>query len=123
MSERQVPTAVAQRIIIRFLVGEDVKNTDIFVRLQKQFGSECLSRAAVFKWAKAFKDGRKTVENEPHDRRPRTSVTPDNIRRVEQLILEDRRMNVRDISAEVGISIGSVESIIHEHLQYLKITA
>jgi len=94
MSERQVPTAVAQRIIIRFLVGEDVKNTDIFVRLQKQFGSECLSRAAVFKWAKAFKDGRKTVKNEPHDRRPRTSVTPDKIRRVEQLILEDRRMNV-----------------------------
>jgi len=46
MSERQMPTAVAQRIIIRFLVGEDVKNTDIFVRLQKQFGSECLSRAA-----------------------------------------------------------------------------
>jgi hypothetical protein len=87
MSERQVPTAVAQRIIIRFLVGEDVKNTDIFVRLQKQFGSECLSRAGVFKWAKIFKDGHKTVENEPHDRRPRTSVTPDNIRRVEQLIL------------------------------------
>lgn len=122
MSERQVPTAVARRIIIRFLVGEDVKNTDIFVHLQKQFGSECLSRVAVFKWSKAFKDGRKTVENEPHDRRPRTSVTPDNIHRVEQLILKYRRMNVRDISAKVSISISSVESIIHEHLQYCKIT-
>lgn len=123
MSERQVPTAVAQRIVIRFLVWEGVKNTEIFLRLRNQFGSECLSRAAVFKWAKAFKDGRETVENEPHDRRPRTSITPDNIRRVEQIILEDRRMNVRDISAELGISIGSVESIIHEHLQYRKVTA
>nr|CAI5864224.1 unnamed protein product [Callosobruchus analis] len=32
-------------------------------------------------------------------------------------------MNVRDILAELGISVGSVESIIHEHLQYRKITA
>ncbi|XP_033225726.1 uncharacterized protein LOC117178408 [Belonocnema kinseyi] len=50
-------------------------------------------------------------------------MTPDNIRRVEQMILEDCRMNVRDISAELGISIGCVESIIHEHLQYRKVTA
>ena len=110
MTEYQVPTAIAQRIIIRFLVLEGVRNTEIFRRLQNQFGTECLSRAAMFKWAKAFKDGRETVENEPHARRPRTSIT--------QLILEDRRRNVRDISADLGISIGSVESIIHEHLQY-----
>ncbi|XP_011859225.1 PREDICTED: putative uncharacterized protein FLJ37770, partial [Vollenhovia emeryi] len=111
MSERQVPTAVAQRIVIRFLVWEGVKNTEILWRLRNQFGSECLSKSAVFKWAKAFKDVRETVKNEPHDRRPRTSITPVNIRRVEQLILEDRRMNVRNISAELGISIVSVESI------------
>ncbi|XP_033224918.1 uncharacterized protein LOC117177919 [Belonocnema kinseyi] len=49
-------------------------------------------------------------------------MTPDNMRRVEQMILEDRWMNVRDILAELGISIGSVESIIHEHLQYRKVT-
>nr|CAI5821934.1 unnamed protein product [Callosobruchus analis] len=54
------------------------------------------------------------------DREPASH--PYNIRRVEQLILEDRRMNVRDISAELGIRIGSVESIIYEHLQYRKLT-
>ncbi|XP_033229130.1 protein GVQW3-like [Belonocnema kinseyi] len=123
MRERQVPTAVAQRIVIRFLVREGVKNKEIFLRLRNQFGSECLSRAAVFKWAKAFKDGRETVENKPHDRRPRTSMTPNNICRVKQMILENRRMNVRDISAELGISIGSVKSSIHEYLQYRKVTA
>ncbi|XP_033218443.1 protein GVQW3-like [Belonocnema kinseyi] len=99
MSEHQVPKAVALRIVTCFLVREGVKNTEIFLRLRNKFGSECLSRAAVFKWAKAFKDGRETVENEPHDLRPRTSMTPENIRRVEQMILEDRRMNVQDILA------------------------
>ncbi|XP_033224449.1 protein GVQW3-like [Belonocnema kinseyi] len=123
MSEFQVLTAVTQHNVIRFLVREGVKSMEIFLRLRNQFGSECLSRAAVFKWAKALKDGCETVENEPHDRRPRTSITPDNIRRVDQMILEDCRMNARDISSELGISIGSVESIIHEHLQYRKVTA
>ncbi|XP_033222502.1 protein GVQW3-like [Belonocnema kinseyi] len=116
MSVRQVPTVVAQPIVIRFLVREDVKNADIFLRLRNQFGSEWLSGAAVFKWAKAFKNGCENVENEQYDRRPRTSMIPDNIRCVEEMILEDRRMNVRDISAELSISIGSVESIIHAHL-------
>lgn len=31
-------------------------------------------------------------------------------------------MNARDISTELSISIGNVESIIHKHLQYQKVT-
>lgn len=45
------------------------------MRLQKQFGSECLSRAAVFKWAKAFKDGRIIVDCEPASHQKTCTVT------------------------------------------------
>lgn len=62
----------------------------------------------MLKWAKAFKDVREAVKNEPHDRRLRISIPQDNIRLVEQLILEDRRMNVWVISTELGISISIV---------------
>lgn len=58
-----------------------------------------------------------------HDRRSRTSITPGNIRDVEQPTLEDRRMTVRDILIELGISFGRIESIIYEHFQYGKKTA
>jgi hypothetical protein len=40
----------------------------------------------VFAWHKQFVEGREHVENEGHDRRPRTSVTENNIRRVQQLL-------------------------------------
>ena len=123
MSDREVPSAIAQRIIIRFLTAEDVKPAEILFRLRAQFREECLSRTQVYKWSADFKTGRTTVENEPHPRRPRTSITDDKIHGIEKLILENRRVHVRDMTDELGISVGSVESIIHERLGFRKISA
>ncbi|KAL3266269.1 hypothetical protein HHI36_010449 [Cryptolaemus montrouzieri] len=54
------------------------------------------------------------------DREPASK--PRNIRCVEKVVLEDRIRNIRNIPAKIGIIIGSVEFIIHEH-KYRKITA
>ena len=123
MSEKEVPSSVQQRIIIKFLTAEDINPSEIHTRLYSQFGEKCLSRTRVFEWAKEFRDGRDRVENEPHPRRPRTSVTPENINRIEHLILDNRRINVREVSEELGISIGSVENIIHNELKFSKVSA
>ncbi|XP_076272432.1 uncharacterized protein LOC143203956 [Rhynchophorus ferrugineus] len=90
MCEPQVQTAVAQCIVIRFFVWEGVKETEIILRLRNQFGSGCLSRADVIKWAKAFKDGRETVKNEPQDRQSNQHHTP---RRTVGLIFRTFRLN------------------------------
>jgi hypothetical protein len=70
MSEQEVPRRVEQRIVIKFLVGENVPSAEIHHNLQQQYGEECLSRTRVFEWCKCFGEGRERVENEPHDRRP-----------------------------------------------------
>ena len=49
------------------------------------------------------------MENEPHVRRPRTSVTGDNSHHVDALILENRRITVRELSGILNISDGSVK--------------
>lgn len=123
MSEQEVPSAVSQRIIIKFLTVEGVPPSEIFTRIQAQFGGECLSQARVYSWAKEFREGRDRVENQPHPRRPRTSITSENVERVEQLILDNRRITIREISEEVGISVGSVEDIVHKNLQFSKVSA
>ncbi|KAK7576389.1 hypothetical protein V9T40_012675 [Parthenolecanium corni] len=82
-----------------------------------------LKRSQFYKWVKAFKEGRERVENRPHNCRPCTSVKQDNIDRVEQLILEDRRSTIKEMAEEVGISVGSIETIIHKHLRYQKVSA
>ena len=50
-------------------------------------------------------------------------MTPENTRRVERLILDNRRVSVREISEELEISIGSVEEIIHKELNFNKVSA
>jgi len=44
MSEKKVPRSVEQRIVIKFLVGENVPSAEIHHRLQQQYGEECLRR-------------------------------------------------------------------------------
>jgi len=42
MSEQKVPRSVEQRIVIKFLFGENVPSAEIHHRLQQQYGEECL---------------------------------------------------------------------------------
>jgi len=60
------------------------------------------------------------VVNEPHERRPRTSVTGQNSDRVDALIRDSRRITVRELSGILNISDGSVKTVIKQHLQYSK---
>ena len=53
MSEQKVPRSVEQRIVIKFLVGENVPSVEIHHRLQQQYGEECLRR----RHTSAFEDG------------------------------------------------------------------
>jgi hypothetical protein len=85
MFVQAVPAPVAQRIIIKFLSGEGVKPAKILRRLTEQCKEETLSRVRVFAWHKHFVEGRELVENEGHDRRPRTSVTAGQLARSWQL--------------------------------------
>jgi hypothetical protein len=123
MAVQAVPSSVAQRVIIKFLTKEGVIPPAIFTRLQEQFGDECLSQLRVFSWAKSFRQGRDRVENEPHPRRPRTSVNPDNVLKIGELIRANRRIPVLQLSQEVGISVGSVEEILHNELKVSKVSA
>lgn len=123
MSEQEVHSSIAQRVIIKFLAAEGVKPAEILRRLTAQFGKETLSRARVFAWHKQFVDGRHHVENESHNRRPRTSITENNISCVRRLIEDDKRLTTSEIASKVGISYGSTYSILTEELGYRKVCA
>lgn len=50
-SERSVPVSVEQLIIIKFLVCENVKPTEIYRRLHAQFGEATLLWSSVQAWS------------------------------------------------------------------------
>jgi len=123
MSEAKVHISVEQCIIIKFLTKESCKLSEISSRLKRQYGEKTMSNFSVCKWSSVFKKGRETVENEPHERWLRTSITGENSDHVDALIQENRRITVRKLSGILNISDGSVTTIIKHHLQYLKVCA
>jgi len=117
-------SACMEQHVMMFLVNEGVKPADIYRRLQAQYGDETLSRSKTHEWCKRFKDGRTSVsDNHGCDGSQPTAVIPVNIQRVERLILDNQRMTSHEIAQETNLSVGTVNTIIHKHLHFRKVSA
>ena len=112
-----------QRIIIKFLVAEGAESAEIYRTLSAVFKSDTLSRSRVFEWCTRVRSGRQSVRDDVHSGAPRTTITDHNISQVETCILVDRRVTVREIANELSLSVGSVETIIYNHLKFSKVSA
>ncbi|KAJ8946399.1 hypothetical protein NQ318_011807 [Aromia moschata] len=79
--------------------------------LKKAFGVDCLSDRQIFRWHKAFAEGR---EGENRTGRPSTSSSDDNVKRVGDLLNTDRRVHL--ISETLNITKTIVHEIVSESL-------
>jgi transposase len=73
-----------------------------------------LSFSTNEKWAAVFERGRTSLEVDPREGRPKGATTPEIIEQLHDIVLDDRRMNVREIADTIGISKELVEYILHE---------
>ena len=80
------------------------------------YGECAPSYATVKRWAEEFRQGRSSLEDEPRSGRPPEAVCEENCRAIENTVLQNRRVIVQLIADAVGISTGSVMTILREHL-------
>jgi len=74
-------------------------------------------------WYKPFKDGQPSVDDDERSGRKSTSTTPENIAKVREVILADRRETTHDVCDIVGLSYGTVQHILAENLNMRSIFA
>lgn len=103
-----------QRAVIEFLCCENETVGNIHKRLKKVYGNAAVDRSTVSRWASRLRDdsGHGNIEDSPRSGRPRTAHTPDNVQRVNELVADDRRITVNELSRYVGIGEGSVCRIL-----------
>jgi len=114
---------VEYRAVIKFLSKEGLAPAATKQCVDDVYDEASLSYSTVKELSKQFLLGRESVEDEPREGRPMEVVTEENIRCVEEELLRDRRLTLKEISARLGIPKTTVIRIIHEHLHVKKVSA
>ena len=86
-------------------------------------GESAVSYGIVKRRFCTFKCGRTSCEDEHSGGTPRTVTTPENINKVHDIVLQDRRITIRGIAEETGFSYHSVHNILEKELGMKKLTA
>jgi hypothetical protein len=76
----------------------------------------------IKEWYNRFKDGRTSVESDARSGRPSASGNDELIDLVRTLVMQDHRVTVRELAEEVGISTGSVHSILTDDLSMWRLS-
>jgi hypothetical protein len=116
MASHLATASVEQCCTIKFLVEVEMIPAEIFYGLNAQYGEETPSHANDYDWYSKFPESSNEVWNIPHGHVQPTAVCSVNIPHVAELILGNREIMLHDTASNSGISVGSVEPIIREHL-------
>ena len=101
----------------------NIDSKQIFNELCGIYGPQTFSMRTVFRWVKAFKAGKFSVEDDTRSGRPKTSVTKANIAAVKIVVEQDARLSVKDIASCTSTSEGSVQTILKKRLGLRKVCA
>ena len=82
-------------------------------------------RTTVQLWYNRFKEGREHVNDNARPDRPSTEhrTTDEDIEAVKKMILNNRRINIREVADYVGISFGSCQAIFTDVLGMKRVAA
>ena len=114
---------VKYRVIIRYLCLKGKTGKEIHGELSDVYGSSAPSYAQVKFWVGEFKRGRTSLEDEARSGRPLDATDEVMCKKVRDLVYSDRRIQVKEIAQALGISHGSVSTILHDRLGMRKLTA
>jgi histone-lysine N-methyltransferase SETMAR len=93
------------RAVIKFFVKEGLTPNEIHSKFIKVCGDSSLSFSTIKKWAAEFKRGHTSLEDDPREGCPKSATTPEIIEQVHDMVLDDWRMEVREIAETIGIYI------------------
>lgn len=114
---------VEVRAVVKYLRKKNMTPTEIHADLQSTLGDSCPSYSAVKKWCREFQCGRESCEDAPRSGRPADVTTPENVTKIHDLVMADRRLTIRRLHELTGISATRIQHILSEVLDMHKVSA
>jgi len=91
--------------------------------LQQAYGEDAVGCKQVFDWFCRFKEDRTSVESDPLSGRLSASRNEEMIAKVRRVIRNNRRLTVREIADDCGLSVGSCNAILTDDLHMKHVCA
>ena len=104
------------------MTAEGVGRTDVHLRMSQVYGEDCMILSRVKVWCKSFREGRVSLADDARSGTPHC-IADDIVQLVDGLVSQDRRVTVKAVAAEVGLSVGSIHTIMTERLNWRKVCA
>ena len=114
---------VEYRAVIRYSYLKGKTGKEIHGKLANVYESSAPSYIQVKFWVGEFKHGRTSSEDEARSGRPLDATDEEIYKKVQDLVYSDRRIQVEEIAQALGISHGSVSTILRDRLGMRKLTA
>ena len=113
---------VEYRAVIRYMYLKGKTCKEIHDELAYVNGSSESSYAQVKFWVGEFTRGRMSVEDEAKSKRPPDATDEEMYKKVPDLVYSDRLIQVEEIAQALRISLGSMLTILHDHVGVRKLT-
>lgn len=114
---------IEYRAVIKYLFLKKKTNDEIKAELREVYGDCAPSLSTIKYWTAEFKRGRTSILDEERPGRPNEVTTSEMIEKIHDMVMNDRRVKVREIAVAVGISIERVQKILTTHLDMRKLSA
>jgi hypothetical protein len=109
-----------QRSVISFLSSEGKKPIEIHRRMKVQYGEACLSLQQLYEWSRKFRNSVTSVVDAPRSGQAQRVVTPESIAAAEAIVMDNRRVTVKEIAANLNISHGDALTLVKNFCGALK---
>jgi hypothetical protein len=108
----QMEVCMKQRCVFEFLHALKIGLNNIHRHLLNVYGKKTADVSTVRQWVARFSSGDSDVKDKPCSGWPCTAATPQNEKRLDQLICANRRIMNRELCTELNISFNALEMMV-----------
>ncbi|KAG5309997.1 SETMR methyltransferase, partial [Acromyrmex insinuator] len=100
-----------------FLRDKTAKEKETKEKLDKYYVANAPSDYTVKYWFREFRGGRNSTTDEVRSGRPSDAVTEENVKKIHEMVLADRKVKVRELADATKISTERTRHILGEILK------
>lgn len=111
------------RAVIKFLTKQGKSIQTIQNEMESVYGESCPGKSMIYKWSGLFKAGRESLDDDERSGRPLEVTSQEMVKKVEDALIENGRLKLKEIAQMYNISETTSFKIIHDHLGMSKVSA